>query len=46
LRHLLTTRFGALPDWAEEKLTGVSIEQLDGWAVRIFDAKSLEEFFK
>ncbi len=43
LRHLMEARFGPIPDWAENKVAGYSIEQLEAMAVRILSAESLEE---
>ncbi|MEI6415205.1 MAG: Rpn family recombination-promoting nuclease/putative transposase [Pseudomonadota bacterium] len=41
LKRLLTRRFGALPDWAAQRIEGSSIEQLNAWLDDIFDADSV-----
>jgi hypothetical protein len=46
LRRLLTRRFGPLPEWAEERLTHAELPQLETWADRVLDAKTLEEVFE
>ena len=46
LRKLLVKRWGALPDWAEQKLTHASTEQLETWAEKILDADNLEAVFE
>lgn len=43
LRHQIRKRFGALPGWADEKLSSFSISELENLADRLFDAASLEE---
>ncbi len=43
LRHQLERRFGELPRSAIERVEGASAEQIDGWAVRIFEVGSLAE---
>ena len=44
--QLLAKRFPPLPNWAKEKLQQANIQQLDDWAERIFEAKSIEELFE
>ena len=39
-------RFGALPDWAVERLESASADDLERWAGGIFEAGSLEAFFQ
>jgi predicted transposase YdaD len=34
-------RFGAVPDWAEQRIAAASTEQLDAWLDGIFDADSV-----
>ena len=46
LAKLLAQRFGPLPQWARNKLHQATGEQLEVWAERIFDAESLEQFFR
>jgi hypothetical protein len=41
LQRQLHRRFGALPDWAEQRIAVASIEQLDAWLDGIFDADSV-----
>ncbi len=43
LRRLIETRFGPMPTWADQRLSGASIEQLEELATRVLDAASLEE---
>ena len=43
LRRQIEKRFGALPSWAEQRLSGASTEQLEGMATHVLDAASLEE---
>ncbi len=43
LRTLIEKRFGAMPPWAEERLTTRPVEELQNIALRLFDAKNLEE---
>jgi hypothetical protein len=42
----LTRRFGPLPDWAEARLNAASPAQLEGWALRVLDADTLEAVFE
>ncbi|ESQ13235.1 MAG: DUF2887 domain-containing protein [Thiohalocapsa sp. PB-PSB1] len=41
LQRLLRRRFGAVPDWAEQRIAAASTEQLDAWLDGIFDAGSV-----
>ena len=43
LRRQIEKLFGALPSWAEQRLSGASTEQLEGLATHVLDAASLEE---
>ena len=46
LEQQLARRFGApLPAWVRPRLEKADTPQLDNWAVRIFDAPSLEALF-
>ncbi len=45
LRHLLTRRFGALPEWVEQRLNSATAEQIEAWAERVIDADKLETVF-
>lgn len=42
LEHLLTRRFGTLPDWGQERLAHATVEQLDRWGDRVLDAESIQ----
>ncbi len=44
LSRQLLQRFGSLPDWARERITAATPEQLEVWGERIFDAATLELF--
>ena len=46
LRRLIEKRFGALPPWAEQRITEASVDQIETWAVALLDATSLEELLK
>ncbi len=43
LLRLLERRFGALPDWAVDRVRAADIAVLEDWGVRILDAGSLED---
>ena len=45
LNRLLTKRFGPLPVWATEKLETASLEQIQFWSERIFEAGGLDDVF-
>ena len=45
LRQQREKRFGPVPDWVEARLTKLSASKLDEVAVRLLDAKRLEELF-
>ncbi|WP_291991140.1 DUF4351 domain-containing protein [Candidatus Accumulibacter sp. ACC007] len=45
LQSLLARRFGALPDAIRARLANATVEQLESWALKILDAKSLDEVF-
>ena len=46
LRMQIETRFGPIPAWAEERLSGMSVAEIEAVAGRFFDAKSLEELLR
>jgi hypothetical protein len=46
LRRLIEKRFGAMPDWAEERLASRSTAELEELSVRVLDAHSIEELLK
>jgi len=43
LRAQIEKRFGALPDWAGEKLATLAVGELEDLSLRLLDAKSLKE---
>ena len=43
LTQLLTTRFGQLPRWAEERLTNADASSLDRWTINFVSAASIED---
>ena len=38
LERQLVLKFGSLPDWAKKKFENASADQLEDWALKIFDA--------
>ncbi len=42
---MLKTRFGAIPKWAEEKLSDAATDELENWGVRLISAKKIEDVF-
>jgi len=46
LRRLIEKRFGAIPAWAEDRLTGRSAADLEELSVRVLDAESIEDLLK
>jgi hypothetical protein len=46
LRRLIEKRFGALPNWAEERLAARSAAELEELSVRIFDVRSIEDLLQ
>ena len=46
LRRQIEKRFGAIPGWAEERLTGRSTAELEDLSERILDAQSIEDLLK
>lgn len=42
LQNLLQIKFGELPEWAQQRITGATSEQLHSWMAAIFSADSLE----
>lgn len=45
LRRLLHLRFGAPPDWVDERITQAEPEQLSRWAERLLSAATIEQVF-
>lgn len=43
---LLSQRFGELPSWVEQKLSGATPEQIDCWLSNILSSDSLEQVFE
>jgi flagellar biosynthesis/type III secretory pathway protein FliH len=43
--HLLARRFGPLPPETEERVAKAKMEELQEWAMRVLDARSLDEVF-
>ncbi|MFZ4526175.1 MAG: DUF4351 domain-containing protein, partial [Chlorobium sp.] len=46
LKRQLELRFGALPQWAAEKLTSATEQELETWGESILSAPTLEAMFK
>jgi predicted transposase YdaD len=44
-QKLLAKRFGALPDWASQRVNELGTEELEDLGLRLLDARSLEELF-
>jgi hypothetical protein len=43
LRRLLEKRFGPIPAWVEERLSGRLAEDLEALSIRLLEARSLED---
>ncbi len=46
LQRQLTTRFGALPEYALARIQGATEEQLGNWSTRLLRAETLDDVFK
>jgi hypothetical protein len=46
LRLQIEARFGAIPNWAEERLAAQSPRELEALSVRVLDAESIEDLLK
>jgi flagellar biosynthesis/type III secretory pathway protein FliH len=46
LRRLVEKRFGAIPAWAEERLSTPSVSELEELILRASESRSLEELLK
>lgn len=46
LRRLIEKRFGAMPRWAEERLSPLPVKELEELGARLLDAKSIEELLQ
>ena len=45
LRRLIEKRFGPLPPSAEERLTRLSVTELEDLSLRVLDAKAMDDLF-
>ena len=45
LRRQIRKRFGTMPEWAESRLTKLTVPQLEELSDRVLDAASIEELF-
>jgi hypothetical protein len=45
LRRLLGKRFGDLPAWVDERLSGLSSAELEEVALRFIDAANIDDLF-
>lgn len=43
MQELIEKRFGPIPAWLDEWLTGLSTSEIEAVGLRLMDAKSLEE---
>ena len=43
LQKQLAKRFGSVPNWAEQRILSAQPEQLEDWALRVLDGKSVED---
>ena len=46
LRQLIEKRFGAIPNWAEERLSARSTAEPEELSVRILDAASIDDLLR
>ena len=46
LRRQLERRFGAVPEWAVQKIAGADRATLEEWGIRLLDAQSLEDLLR
>ncbi|MGI8745352.1 MAG: DUF4351 domain-containing protein [Bryobacteraceae bacterium] len=46
LRGIIEKRFGPPPAWAEERLSGRSLTELEALSLRFLDATNLEDLLK
>ena len=46
LRRQIEKRFGAVPNWAEDRLTGRTTTELEELSIRLLDVASLEDLLK
>lgn len=45
LKKMLVLKFGALPDWVEQRMAQADAALLDQWVENLLDANSLEDVF-
>jgi hypothetical protein len=45
LLRQLERRFGALPDWARDRVLTADTDTMEEWGLRVLDAASLDEVF-
>ncbi len=45
LERLLESRFGAIPDWARDRVNAAESEDLEVWALRLLRAQTIDEVF-
>jgi hypothetical protein len=43
LLRLLESRFGALPDWARDRIAAADTAALEQWGLRLLDSESLDD---
>ena len=43
---MMTKRFGVMPGWAEERISGYSAAELEALSVRLLDALSVEDLLR
>lgn len=46
LLKMLELKYGSLPSWANEKVTGASATHIERWAAKMLSATALEDVFK
>ncbi len=46
LQRQLTRRFGPLPTEVIARISGATVEEIDLWADRVLDARTLDEVFR
>jgi hypothetical protein len=46
IRMQIERRFGPLPDWAEQSLRNMTVDELENLADRVFEVQSLELFLQ
>ncbi len=45
LRRLIDKRFGPVPSWADERLSKLSVTELEDLSLRVLDAPSITDMF-